>query len=306
MFTNGLILLTLSVLQLGLVTSLNVLFIGNSFTFVNDLPGTFKALAASKGKMVTVNSSTIGGCSLFYQKDDAATTKLLQSDWDFIILQDYSQLPTVATARAKMMFPAVKEIAGKKGDAKIVLYNTWGYFNGTLSTCPDGSGQCFPLGSLTDLTSDCKTSARWKNQVDTFECMTYSLARGYMAAMDQGGDRLAPCGLAWETARKGKKLGACKSAIDAEYDESYPLDLPIEAPDAGDASHIMLYLEKGKNKHPTLAGQYLNAAVFYVILFKDSPEGAEHPRAISQQDAKVLQEVAAGVVLPHIDTWIRN
>jgi len=46
-----------------------------------------------------VANSTIGGCTLFFQtaaNGDAKTIALLEEDWDYIVLQDYSALPTVA------------------------------------------------------------------------------------------------------------------------------------------------------------------------------------------------------------------
>ena len=46
-----------------------------------------------------VANSTIGGCTLFYQtamNNDSKTISLLEEDWDYIVLQDYSALPTVA------------------------------------------------------------------------------------------------------------------------------------------------------------------------------------------------------------------
>jgi hypothetical protein len=44
--------------------TLRVLFIGNSFTYVNDLPGNFLALATGAHKHVIVDSHTIGGVSV--------------------------------------------------------------------------------------------------------------------------------------------------------------------------------------------------------------------------------------------------
>lgn len=41
--------------------SISVLFIGNSYTYVNDLPGMLGSLAASQGKEITIDSKTNGG-----------------------------------------------------------------------------------------------------------------------------------------------------------------------------------------------------------------------------------------------------
>ena len=62
---------------------------------------------------------------------------------------------------------------------------TWGYYNGTTTSCPTSDNtQCFPLGSLADLTQPlCNTSSHYQTTVDGFDCMAYSLARGYLHAL---------------------------------------------------------------------------------------------------------------------------
>jgi len=46
------------------------------------------------------------------------------------------------------------------------------------------------------------------------------------------------------------------------------------------------------NKHPTLAGTYLAACVFYAALNGRSPEGLAYTAGLAMQDAGFLQEVA--------------
>ena len=58
---------------------------------------------------------------------DLRTATLLQEDWDFIVLQSYSSLPTVQQAREKYLYPAVASFNAKKKAAKIVMCLTWGY-----------------------------------------------------------------------------------------------------------------------------------------------------------------------------------
>ena len=65
----------------------------------------------------------------------------------------------------------------------------------------------------------------------------------------------------------------------------------------------MLYLEKGKNKHPNAAGQYLNACVFFATIFGESPVGAATVKGVTDDEALGLQQVAAGVVLQHAKFW---
>ena len=96
-----------------------VLFIGNSFTFVNDLPHQLVNIARSLGKEVEVANSTIGGCTTYYQRaeTDARTAELLEQEWDYIVLQSYSNLPTVQQSRETYLTPAVHSFVAKKKKA---------------------------------------------------------------------------------------------------------------------------------------------------------------------------------------------
>ena len=70
----------------------------------------------------------------------------------------------------------------------------------------------------------------------------------------------------------------------------------------------MLYRKFGAliDKHPNVAGQYLNALTFYATLFRQSPVGAANPlptgstqagdRPLTVRELHVLQTAAAGTV----------
>jgi hypothetical protein len=153
-----------------------VLFIGNSFTFVNDLPHQLVNIARSLGKEVEVANSTIGGCTTYYQRaeTDARTAELLEQEWDYIVLQSYSNLPTVQQSRETYLTPAVHSFVAKKKKAKVVMYLTWGYHSGNEpGSCPSsGPVKCFPHGTNAALTSPpCNTSGVYQAKVNTFPCM---------------------------------------------------------------------------------------------------------------------------------------
>ena len=68
-----------------------ILFIGNSYTYFNDLPSLVQQLAESAGHEFEVESSTSGGKSLkwhFY--NSTAVSRIENESWDFVILQDHS------------------------------------------------------------------------------------------------------------------------------------------------------------------------------------------------------------------------
>jgi hypothetical protein len=72
-----------------------VLFIGNSYTYVNDLPATVRALgAATPGAAVEVESVTEGGARLETHWDSTgARDRLAEGGWDAVVLQGQSLEP---------------------------------------------------------------------------------------------------------------------------------------------------------------------------------------------------------------------
>src|SRR5436190_9520176 len=77
-------------------TPIRVLFVGNSYTGVNDLPGAVKALADADttGPGLVVDSYTVGGAKLAdHWNGGTAPDKIRDGDWDFVVLQEQSQTP---------------------------------------------------------------------------------------------------------------------------------------------------------------------------------------------------------------------
>jgi len=110
-----------------------VLFIGNSFTFFNDLPEMFAELARSGGHEVEVDISAEGGWTCSDHAASAITLdKIEQQDWDYVVLQEQSDIPAIAEQRNEHMYPAVRLLNRKIGNssANTVLFMTWGRRNG--------------------------------------------------------------------------------------------------------------------------------------------------------------------------------
>jgi hypothetical protein len=72
-----------------------ILFIGNSYTYVNDLPRTLQAMAAAGGShSVEVGSVLVGGASLRRHWNDRDAVELVRrAGWDYVVLQEQSLLP---------------------------------------------------------------------------------------------------------------------------------------------------------------------------------------------------------------------
>lgn len=68
---------------------LQVLFVGNSLTYVGNLPGVVEALAADNGKSLQVGMIVKGGATLTQWLDSGAVPKALQADhYDYVVLQE--------------------------------------------------------------------------------------------------------------------------------------------------------------------------------------------------------------------------
>lgn len=112
----------------------HVLFIGNSYTAVNDLPTIFKAIVASTGTPIpTVNATTPGGKTLEQHLHQPETVQLIdQGNWDVVILQGQSLEAAMAEQspdwRASFLRGATglcDRIKLKNPNARIVFYETW-------------------------------------------------------------------------------------------------------------------------------------------------------------------------------------
>ena len=115
---------------------MNVLFIGNSYTYCNDMPKIFEALARENKKDVHVFSITCSGRKLFeYANDDDEYTKQIDElmtahCFDVCFIQEQSLLPvTDYDLFIKGLLWLVNKLKPVVG--KFVLYETWGRKNGS-------------------------------------------------------------------------------------------------------------------------------------------------------------------------------
>ena len=118
---------------------LNILFVGNSYTYYNDMPTQiFAPIARAAGYDVTVRALTEGGHHLWEFADELdAQGKILHSllkqstKYDIVVIQEQSNTPVSNPARFYTGVRDLKElILAHNPDAEIVLYATWGYQTG--------------------------------------------------------------------------------------------------------------------------------------------------------------------------------
>lgn len=119
-----------------------VLFIGNSYTAVNNLPQIIKDMATEGGHQLIVASSTPGGMTLQgHLQQNTSLHFLDQGNWDFVVLQEQSQIPSFPEPQVEQEFyPYAKTwdslIKAKAPCAKTIFYMTWGRKNGDQQNCP--------------------------------------------------------------------------------------------------------------------------------------------------------------------------
>ena len=106
---------------------LRLLFIGNSFTQRNDLPGLLAALAASAEPPTVIESERVivNGASLRAHWNQGAALALIeQGGWDAVVLQEQSTLPIKNRKRYHENVRLFEEAIRRTG-SRTVLYQTW-------------------------------------------------------------------------------------------------------------------------------------------------------------------------------------
>ena len=185
------LLLTIAILLFKVSFSqeeINVLFLGNSYTYVNDLPKMIEDIAKNENKVFNHESVTPGGCTLFLHLDEAqgSLSKIRKGNWDYVILQEQSQLPVIDYYRHNTLKPSYKalydSIMHHNPNAKVVGYMTWGR--------QYGGQQCVNFGEGLYCSADF---------VD-FNHMQDTLTAAYCENAYATNSYVAPVGEAWRAA----------------------------------------------------------------------------------------------------------
>ena len=185
---------------------MKILFIGNSYTFFNDMPNILEALAKENGEDLSVFSVTKGGRKLYQNltEGDEWGTKIKElcsaHSFDVLILQEQSYLPVVDEKKFIEGASGVKSLVGAK---RTVLYSTWGRKEGC------------PLLDELKLTS---------------EEMTAALAKAYGRCAEVIGAEISYVGLTFSKIRK-----------ENEDIELYATDLSHPSYDGSIAAALCLY-----------------------------------------------------------------
>jgi len=116
--------------------SLNILFIGNSYTHMNVMPKIFEKICKDKGKPVYVQMNTRSGASFSVHYTRADMFEAIRSrKWDYVVLQGYSrELANSYDKIDKETLPYLNSIVDSVKTyspcSNVMFYLTWGYKNG--------------------------------------------------------------------------------------------------------------------------------------------------------------------------------
>jgi len=123
--------------------SLNVLFLGNSYTGVNNLPQLVSNVALSAGDTVVFSSNTPGGYTLEQHATNVTSMGLIQQGgWDYVILQEQSQLPSFQNYLSTGPAFLSHEVSVFNPCARTMFYMTWGRKNGDANNCASWPPVC--------------------------------------------------------------------------------------------------------------------------------------------------------------------
>lgn len=158
----------------------SVLFLGNSYVYTANLPGTLYNLALAGGDTIYHESNTPGGYTLEGHSTNATSlTKIASREWDFVVLQEQSQKPSFPPAQvAAETYPyaeiLVDSIKSNYECTEPIFFMTWGRRDGDQQNCQFYTPLC------------------------TFEGMNARLRESYLEMGADNDATVAPCGAAWQ------------------------------------------------------------------------------------------------------------
>merc|ERR1712227_1184764 len=142
----------------------NILFLGNSYTYGNDLPGMVRNLASAAGKSATTTMKAPGGQTLSGHVSGGTLNTIRGGDWDAVVIQDQSQRPSFGAGYvfynilpdADMIVDAIRET---NPCTQPIYYLTWGKRDGDSNYCSNGNYMCTFEGIQDQLTAAYTTMA---------------------------------------------------------------------------------------------------------------------------------------------------
>jgi hypothetical protein len=147
------------------------LFLGNSYTYVNNLPLLIANLALANGDTLVYDVNAPGGYTLNNHFNDLTSkAKISSAPWKYVILQAQSQEPSFSPAQVfSQTLPYARKLDSliklNNSCTNTVFYQTWGRKNGDASNCGFYPPVCTYLGMQDRLKQSYKKFADTCNAV---------------------------------------------------------------------------------------------------------------------------------------------
>ena len=261
--------------------SIRALFVGNSYTAVNNLPQMVADIAASMGNELHYQSNTPGGCTFQQHCNNQSMTLIRQGGWDIVVLQEQSQYPSFPQQQVENeVFPYAQQLVDAVYDAgyctEPMFYMTWGRKNGDQQ-----NAQYFPvLGTYEGM--------------DSMLCLRYTyMAETYDAA-------LCPVGRVWNHLRHSTDIELYQA------DESHPSLAGTYAAACafhtmffGDDPDSITYLPSGLNSNDA---RQIRDAVHDVVFLQLPRWKRKAPKVTFSIDAIVENDVTFSPSITNADT----
>ncbi len=168
--------------------SVRILFIGNSFTYHNNMPDMVRDIATTQKLKYSCSRIVKGGQRLSgHLKDPVLTETLAKGGWDYVIIQEQSSDPAGPTSLVReKVYPAAHTLdslvhAGSP-DAKVIFFMTWGHKYGSIFNVRNND-HSYPLS-------------------DSYEGMQERLKTSYLEMAYDNNAWCAPVGMAWKVAKE--------------------------------------------------------------------------------------------------------
>lgn len=179
-----LLLFSISHLPVFSQTTRKVLFLGNSYTSVNNLPSLISSVATSLGDNLIYDSNTPGGYTFNgHHTNTTSLAKINADSWDYVVLQEQSQLPSFPPSQVESdCYPYAdslnKYIQENDSCTRTIFYMTWGRKNGDASNCAS-----YPV-------------------ICTYEGMQGRLRYSYLEMANNLNAEVSPVGAVWKKFRE--------------------------------------------------------------------------------------------------------
>jgi hypothetical protein len=160
--------------------SYRVLFLGNSYTSVNNLPQLVRDVALSAGDNLVYDSNAPGSYQLEdHSLDPTTQSKIMAGGWDYVVMQGQSQEPVTFSSQFNNGGFALYKLIKQYNPCAVTMpYMTWGRKNGDASSCPNFPVMC------------------------TYQGMDDALKKAYLNLTDFLNGELSPVSVVWRYLRQ--------------------------------------------------------------------------------------------------------